>query len=158
MTTSTSQTLFSQRRSPEAALRLLLPYCATVTVIMLATHVISAFAINYTLLILSIGTLLVALILLAYAVLFGKGLDKLRFGGVLVHSFTYVLLVGGNLLHFLLVGFSGTYTDPERYLGDWFGPTVTMGGLWGAGLFLHLWGAIIQNGFEANSNFSPRKQ
>ena len=153
---SPTKSAFTQRQSPEAALQLMRPYCVSITIIILTAHVASAFLPQNTVLIMSAAILLVAIMLLGYVVLFGKGLQKLRFGAVMVHTLTYVLLVGGNLLHFMLAGFGNYYSSLDSLMGDWFDSSVAMGGIWGVGLFIHLCGAIAQQGFEITNDFVPR--
>lgn len=153
---SSTPSVFVRRRTPEAALQLIIPYCTAITVITLIAHIISAILPQYTFAIISTAMVLVAVLLFGYMILFNKGLQKLRFGAAIIHAFTYVLLVGGNLLHFLLAGFGDYYSTLEAVMTDWFGASVTMGGIWGVGLFLHLSGAIAQHGFEMTNNFAPR--
>lgn len=153
---STTSSVFARRHTPEAALQLILPYGITITVIMLIAHIISALMPQRTFVTLSTAMVLTAVLFFGYMFLFNKGLQKLRFGAAIIHAFTYVLLVGGNLLHLLLAGFDDYYSTLEAVVADWFGASVTMGGIWGVGLFLHLSGAIAQHGFEMTNNLAPR--
>lgn len=153
---STISTVFARRNTPEAALQLMLPYGITITVIMLIGHIAAALAPQYTFAAISTAMFLVAVLFFGYMTLLNKGLQKLRFGAVIIHTLTYVLLVGGNLLHVLLAGFGGYYHTLEALMADWFGVSVTMGGIWGVGLFLHLASTIAQHGFEITNDFAPR--
>lgn len=141
----------NDRHSPDSVLRLLFPYALTVLGIALATHIAIRFAPAHMLTILTVGTALVGILMLALVIAYGRtALDRLRFGGAVAHAFTYAVLVGGNLLHlFLLLVFR--IGDSRANLEEWFGPTIAMGALWGIGLIIHLLAVIGSRGFEATA-------
>ncbi len=140
----------NDRHSPDSVLRLLFPYALTVLGIALTTHIIIRFVPTHMLTILTVGTALIGILMLALVIAYGKALDRLRFGGAVAHAFTYAVLVGGNLLHlFLLLVFR--VGDSRANLEEWFGPTIAMGALWGIGLIIHLLAVIGSRGFEATA-------
>lgn len=148
--------LIRNRKSPDTALKTMMPYCLATTALVIATHTAAAFYPQATMLIVALGTLAVLLLLLAHAVTFGKGLDRLRFGGVMINAFTYTLLTLGNLLHFTVDTVSGIW-DRSILLATWGGPAVAMPIFWGLGLLIHMFAVIGSRGFEETSVLGVRK-
>lgn len=145
------------RRNPDTALNTLMPYCITITTLTLATHIIAAIVPqDFTFITIWLGTALVASFLAAYCLTYGKGLDRLRFGGVMAHTFTYAVLTTSVLLHVVLATGNGAFTQPP--LADWGnGFTIFMGAFWGLGLLVHMFAVIANRGFEATSVLGTEK-
>lgn len=142
--------LIRNRKSPDAALAVMMPYCLTTTALVVATHILAAFYPKATILIVALGTLAVALLMLTYTATFSKGLDRLRFGGVMLNAFTYALLTCSNLVHFIVDATSGTW-EQEVLVATWGGPVIAMPALWGLGLLIHMFAVIGSRGFEETS-------
>lgn len=148
--------LMRNRKSPDTALAVMMPYCLATTSLVVATHVLAAFYPKATMLIVALGTLAVLLLMLAYALTFSKGLDRLRFGGVMLNAFTYALLTCSNLAHFMVDAASGAW-DRSILLATWAGPAIAMPALWGLGLLIHMFAVIGSRGFEETSILGSRK-
>lgn len=148
--------LIKQRKNPDAALAVLPYYAATVLALTLAMHLAIIFNPLYTLPIQAVGCGVVALLLALYAVIFGKGLDRLRFGGLTAHALTYALLIGGNLAHFGLAAGAVTPEEQPLLLASWAPVTIAMGGFWGLGLIIHALAVIFSRGYEANGFLGGR--
>lgn len=148
--------LIRNRKSPDTALKTMLPYCLATTTLVLVTHTVAAFYPQATMIIVALGTLAVLLLMIAHALTFGKGLDRLRFGGVMINAFTYTLLTCGNLVHFTVDAVSGIW-ERSILLATWGGPAIAMPVLWGLGLLIHMFAVIGSRGFEETSVLGTRK-
>lgn len=142
--------------NPELALKALRWYPALIVPVALIMHSLAFVNPTYTMLYLSLGCLVIALIFLFYVVRYGKGLDKLRFGGVAIHALTYAVVAGGNLLHFAIDALFQRMDLPSL-LATWSGLAVVLGGLWGLGLAIHIIGVIAGRGYEASTAVSIAK-
>lgn len=148
--------LIRNRRSPDTALKTMMPYCLATTPLVVTTHILAAIYPKATMIIVALGTLAVLLLMLTYAITFGKGLDRLRFGGVMINAFTYTLLTCSNLAHFMIDSGSGAW-EPSILLATWLFPGIVIPILWGLGLLIHMFAVIGSRGFEATSVLGTRK-
>lgn len=148
--------LIRNRKSPDAALATMMPYCLATTILVIVTHTLAAFYPKATMIIVALGTAVVALLMLAYAITFGKGLDRLRFGGVMINAFTYTLLTSSNLAHLMIDSGSGAW-EPSILLATWLFPGIVIPILWGLGLLVHMFAVIGSRGFEETSVLAVRK-
>lgn len=137
--------------SPEAALKALRWYPAVIIPLALIMHLLAFVNPSHTMLYISLGCLAIAIALLFYTVRYGKGLDRLRFGGVALHALTYAVVAGGNLAHFAIDAYFERL-DLSALLATWSGPAVILGGLWGIGLAIHITGVIAGRGYEASAS------
>lgn len=137
-----------RRHSPDVAAGLIFPYALTILAVMLLTHIVVALIPAQMLLILSSGTAVVGFLFAALVILYSKGLDRLRFGGAIIHAFTFAVVVGGNCLH-LLLALMFNNGDGQAIVEEWFGPTIALGAIWGVGLIIQLLSAMSTRGFEA---------
>lgn len=154
------------RHSPEAALRLLPPYIATISCIMLITHIMTAIVPNVAhvqvavgslstampagqMLTLALGALVVAILLLILIIRYGKAFDRLRFGALVAHTSTFLVVMGSNFIHLFIDLASHVGVQRASILSAWFGPTIAMGTFWMIGLFLHLMAAVLSRGIES---------
>lgn len=101
---------------------------------------------------LAVGLLaLIALGCFAYVLTVGRGLRHVRYGTFVLHTLTYATITIGFIVHALILLAMGSpaITDPPGPLGGgWFGPTLAMTGMWGLGLLVHAFGAVMSHGFE----------
>lgn len=134
--------------SPEAALKALRWYPAVIIPLALIMHLLAFINPSHTTLYISLGCLAIAL--LFYTVRYGKGLDRLRFGGVALHTLTYAAVTGGNLARFAIDAYFERL-DLSALLAIWSGPAVILGGLWGIGLAIHITGVIAGRGYKASA-------
>ncbi|MFW0169970.1 hypothetical protein [Rothia sp. P4278] len=148
--------LIRTRKSPDTALKTMMPYCLATTSVVIVTHTLTVFYPWATMLIVALGTIAVLLLMLTHAITFGKGLERLRFGGVIINAFTYTLLTCSNLTHFAIDAASGIW-ERSILLATWGGPAVAMPVLWGLGLLIHMFAVIGSRGFEETSVLGVRK-
>lgn len=93
----------------------------------------------------------IALGCLAYTLTVGRGLRHVRYGVFVLHTLTFATVTVGFIVHALVLLALGSpaITEPPGPLGGgWFGPTLSMTGIWGLGLLVHAFGAVMSHGFE----------
>lgn len=93
------------------------------------------------------GLLLVVVAL--YALLFSArtraALRQRAYAGYFVHVMTYLLVNGSFWIHAAVLVLSGR---SEVLAAGWSGPLISMSVLWGVGLLLHTFGAVLSKGYD----------
>lgn len=131
-------------RTPQLALRSLLPYLGGLVLACLSLQILIAATGGGIGILAGIGTAVIALAALVYVLSFVRPLGQLRFGLVLAHALLYVCVTGSFAAHALISGTLGSGIDPS-----WGGVLVAMPGCWSIGLIIHAVGALMGRGFES---------
>lgn len=107
-----------------------------------------------------VSALLLAVIALGYAIYLltaGKELGQVRYGRLVAHAVTYVVVNTGFLLHaYVLIAVGSPAINGAGAPGhgialdpNWLGATLGMASFWGLGLLMHALGALASRGFES---------
>ena len=150
--TNTIQTTDYQSQRLNAS-RLLLPFSLGLIGACLAVHLVILARGNKIDL---VASLLVGAIAVFYAwysyVGPGRQLRQVRFGALVAHAITYVVVTGSFQLHAAILAFNNS----DALRGDenlpldsgWLGPTFAMAGFWAIGFVMHAIASVAQRGYE----------
>lgn len=137
-------------RSPEDARRALLPYLGVIVASSVVVQGTVTAQGNRITALTGLLVAVIALVYVAFLLVMGRALGRVRFGRFVAHSLTYLVVNLGFVLHAGLLLAAGPSIIGERGIEPgWSGVLLTMPGVWGCGLLLHAFGALMQRGFEA---------
>ena len=134
------------------AKNLLLPYAIGLVVMCAVVHVVIVATGNKISVTAQLLTGGVALYYAAFLIVKHKDLRRIRFGPLVAHGFTYVVVNGSFQLHAVILAFANSSVlrgnqdlpvDP-----GWMGPTYAMAGFWAIGFTIHAFASIGQRGCE----------
>jgi hypothetical protein len=137
---------------PLDASKVLLPYLLGLIALCIGLQVAVVLAGNEIGVIAWVLVILVAIYYGTFLLIRRSILRRVRFGPLVAHAVTYVVVCGSFQLHAAVLTIAGSSAiQGDDYFPidpGWFGPTLAMAGVWAIGFTIHAVASVAQRGYE----------